>query len=197
MTVTVKVCGITNGRDAVAAVTAGVDALGFVFADSPRRVTAELAREIVASLPRRPRIVAVFRHPDDAWIREVVSVLAPDEVQAEPGGATPVGVPWIPVLHDGPDVEERAAELPVGRRVHLEGPGRGGRGVGVDRSRARTLAERFRLQLAGGLTPDNVGAAVREVRPAAVDVSSGVESEPGIKDADKVARFVRAARGEP
>jgi phosphoribosylanthranilate isomerase len=85
--------------------------------------------------------------------------------------------------------------LPEPLRVHLEGPGRGGRGVQPDWCRASELARANHLTLAGGLTPDNVAQAVRIVRPAGVDVSSGLESEPGCKDPRLIQAFVTAVRG--
>jgi phosphoribosylanthranilate isomerase len=96
------------------------------------------------------------------------------------------------VVHDGDDL---LARLPPGAgTLLLEAPGRGGRGVAPDWGRAAILAGRVRLVLAGGLTPENVGEAIRRVRPYGVDVASGVESAPGVKDRARMFRFVAAVR---
>jgi phosphoribosylanthranilate isomerase len=104
----------------------------------------------------------------------------------------------LPVFHDGPDVESQVDFFlqSIGRRsaVLLEASGRGGRGVAPDWNRAAIMANRLRLVLAGGLTTDNVGDAIQQVQPYAVDVSSGVESSTGIKDSARIAEFVRSVR---
>ena len=197
MRVRVKICGIVTPEAAAAAVQAGADAVGFVFADSPRRVDVERAGEIARSLPPFVTRVAVFRYPRPHEVADVVRRLRPDLVQAEPVAglreALVTGVAFLPVLHDGADLDRRAAELGQPALL-LEAAGRGGRGVAPDPERAARLARRFRLVLAGGLTPENVAAAIRRVRPFAVDVSSGVESAPAIKDPERIGRFVDEVR---
>ena len=128
--------------------------------------------------------------------RAAIEAIGPDLVQAEPSDdlerALDGRARLLPVLHDGPDL---LTHLPVGAAtVLLEAEGRGGRGVSPDRARAAALARRVRLVLAGGLTPENVGAAIAAVRPYAVDVSSGVESSPGVKDPRRIAAFIAAVR---
>jgi len=203
MRVRVKICGVRTSAAAVAACEAGVDAIGFVFAASPRRVGIDEALEIAAGVPAGVTRVAVFRHATVEDVREVVERFRPDLVQVEPDPALVArlgdDVPLLPVFHDGTGVAfeiERylaSARSGVGP-VHLEGAGRGGRGVVVDWDRAAVIARRAQLVLAGGLDPNNVAAAVRRVRPWGVDVSSGVESAPGVKDPAAVRRFVEAAR---
>lgn len=202
--VAVKICGVTEPDAVRAIVEAGAEAVGFVFAASPRRVTAGVAATLAADLPPSTARVAVFRHPTERELLDVLDEFPADLVQVEP---TPEvrkrlegsGVRLLPVLHDGPHVEERLARLvqeraEPGGPVLLEGPGRGGRGMRPDWSRAARLAERVPLVLAGGLTAENVEGAIRTVHPVAVDVSSGVESRPGRKDPGLIRGFVDAAR---
>jgi len=197
--VQVKICGIGTEEAALAADHAGASAVGFVFADSPRRVTPEEAARLAALLDPSIARVAVFRHPTAAEVARVLEAFPADVVQVESGpGATAgrdAGVRILPVLHDGPDLlaDLRSLESAFRDGILLEAPGRGGRGVRPDWNRAAKLAEHVPLVLAGGLTPENVGAAIRQVRPAAVDVSSGVESTPGRKDPDLILEFVRSA----
>jgi phosphoribosylanthranilate isomerase len=195
--VRVKICGITTAAGVRAAVEAGADAVGFVLADSPRRVALGAARELAAGLAPFVATVAVLRYPDPEEVREIVRVLRPDVVQSEPvpglAAALGPGVRLLPVLHEGPSLEREAAQCGAAALL-LEAAGRGGRGVAPDWERAARLAARVRLVLAGGLAPHNVVDAIRRVRPYAVDVSSGVESSPGVKDADLVREFVLAVR---
>jgi phosphoribosylanthranilate isomerase len=213
MCVRVKICGVTSAAAVDAAVDAGADAIGFVLAPSPRRLELDVAARLAARVPPSVARVAVLRHPDAATVRAACAALAPHLVQAEPGpGVTAAllaacGASFLPVLHDGPTLLRRrlpagagagagprgAAGVAVGA-ILLEARGRGGRGITPDWARAARLARRVRLVLAGGLTPENVGAAIRRVRPYAVDVSSGVERAPGVKDARLIRRFIAAVR---
>ena len=195
----VKICGIRTREAALAAAHCGASAVGFVFADSPRRVTPEEAERLAACLTPSVARVAVFRHPTEQEVTEVLDVFPADFIQMEPGpvaqAATGSGVRLLPVLHDGPGLLEQLSSLAPEHQslVLLEAPGRGGRGIRPDWSRAERLAERVPLVLAGGLTPENVTQAIRQVRPAAVDVSSGVESSPGHKDPRFIRQFIRIA----
>lgn len=188
MSLFVKICGITNAVSAETVVEAGADALGFVFAESPRRVTPEQAEFIAADLPAHVLRVAVFRHPSPDEVEAVLERFIPDLIQAD--HETLVRLPDIatlPVYRDG------VGSAPVGGRFLYEGPV-SGVGQVVHMDRAAGLARVGEMVLAGGLRPDNVAAAISKVRPSGVDVSSGVESSPGSKDNDLVQSFVAAAR---
>lgn len=202
MRIWVKICGVRSARDIEVAVGAGADAVGFVFAESPRRLGIVEARRLCQAVPRTVRRVAVLRYPEPALLREVAFQFVPDLIQVEPeslqhpmAGDSRI----LPVLHDGPDVEQELEELllrydhtaPV---VVFEAAGRGGRGRRPNWNRARRMARRVRLILAGGLTPDNVADAILTVRPFGVDVSSGVETTPGRKDPIKIRAFVSGVR---
>jgi phosphoribosylanthranilate isomerase len=201
--VRVKICGLVDAAAIESAVDAGADALGFVLAESPRRVSARQARELAAAVPTYVAKVAVLRKPDAREVERLLREMRPDALQLEAGcaAAVPFGLRYalVPVFHDHPGVVEEIAAWGRARRdqqrvAHLEGPGRGGRGVGVDRTRARAAARHCRLVIAGGLAPDNVADAIATVRPYAVDVSSGVESAPARKDPARIRAFIDAVR---
>jgi phosphoribosylanthranilate isomerase len=200
--VRVKICGVTTADCARAAADCGADAVGLVFAPSPRQVTVERALEIVCGLPPFVTRVAVLRHPRPSRVVEVVRGFRPDLLQCEPGpgvaATLDAGTPLLPVFHDAAEIVAAvgAHRATNGKTptVLLEGPGRGGRGVRPDWARAAELARRVPLVLAGGLGPDNVGEAIRRIRPVAVDVSSGIESRPGVKDPRMIERFVAEVR---
>jgi phosphoribosylanthranilate isomerase len=193
MTLWVKVCGLTTPTAVAAAIDADVDAVGFVFAESKRRVTplraAELARDVPAHIAR----VAVMLHPSQQELDEVWSVFRPDVLQTdiEDLGSLriPDGLKVVPVVRAGAGLPD---ELPT--RLLFEGPV-SGTGSTTDWSAAAQLASRTQLILAGGLKPANVAAAIAASRPFGVDVSSGVEAAPGLKDPAKIHEFVRNARG--
>ncbi len=186
----VKVCGLTTPEAVRAAVDAGVDAVGFVLARSPRQVDLETAARLCEEVPPFVTRVAVAR-----WPAPALGALPVEVVQLYP----PLGAPapelggrrYLPAFCDAPDLLERVAEAPPGP-VLLDG---GVAGSGEAGDWARIAAVTRRVVLAGGLGPDNVAAAIRAVRPAAVDVSSGVESAPGVKDPGRIRAFVQAVRG--
>ena len=198
----IKICGVNTAASVLAVGEAGADAAGFVFADSPRRVSPEQAAELAALLPPHVDRVAVFHHPSAADITEALSVFPADIVQCEPTdevrrAAAAVGARLLPVLHDGPELDARARvvrETGDGPAAIFEAAGKGGRGQRPDWERAARLARRIPLVLAGGLGPGNVADAIDEVRPFGVDVSSGVEETRGHKDPVRIAAFVQAAR---
>jgi phosphoribosylanthranilate isomerase len=146
--------------------------------------------------------VAVFRHPSAASVSDVLRHFQPDVVQTEPSvDVTDVigtSARLLPVFHDSQDLAQRVASYTTDRApgdaVLLEAPGRGGRGEPPSWERAADVARITPLVLAGGLAPHNVVDAILKVRPHAVDVSSGVESKPGIKDPGLIAQFIEAAR---
>lgn len=192
----IKICGITDGRSAAAATKAGADAIGFVFADSPRRLDPREASRIAADLPSRIGRVAVFRLPRLDEVRRVLDIFSGVIVQAEPDAdlVAELGVRFLPVLHDGDDLENEVEAIPSGMPVLLEAAGCGGQGKQPDWSRASLLARQRRIMLAGGLRVDNVLEAIRVVQPWGVDVSSGVETSPGVKSSELIAAFVRTVR---
>lgn len=189
----VKICGLTDEAAVKAAVAAGADALGFVFADSVRRVTPARAAELAGAVPAHVLRVAVMLHPSPAEWDEVSSVFRPQVLQTDAADFDALKVPedvvrW-PVLREGAFTDR--GTLP---EVFVYEGRTSGRGRTVDWRRAAPYAKRGRMILAGGLTPDNVAAAIREAGPWGVDVSSAVESAPGRKDPDKIAAFITAAR---
>ncbi|MGQ9586367.1 MAG: phosphoribosylanthranilate isomerase [Anaerolineae bacterium] len=199
----IKVCGITTLADAQAAVDCGVRTLGFVFhPKSPRAVTPREAREIIRYLPPGVACVGVFVDQPANRVRVVVEACGLTAVQGHGAEAdawlSAVGVPAIKALRvrSAADLVQLAL-YPSAAALLLDAwspRAAGGTGERWDWSLAASLPPLKKpLILAGGLTPDNVAAAIRQVRPAAVDVSSGVEAAPGRKDPDKVRRFVAAA----
>ncbi len=194
----IKICGITNADDARAALAAGADAIGLVFAASPRRVGPEQARRIARSVPPLATVVGVFR---DAPPDEIADVLArvPLDVLQLHGDEPPRQCAALPrrvvkrfriLKTDTPDTLR--AQLAAYRvSAALLDPGAGD-GQPFDWTLARELPGP--VMLAGGLCAENVGDAIRTARPYAVDVCSGVEREPGRKDHDKMRAFVEAVR---
>lgn len=202
--VRIKFCGITRVEDARTAVALGVDAVGLVLTRrSPRCVAALQAREIRRALPPFVAAVALFMDDEPGFIADAVATVQPDLLQFH-GGETQdeclrYEVPYVKAIAMGgsdPIRELREHTAAVGFVFDAHAPGApGGGGHAFDWSRIpRDIPLRdtpFSPILAGGLTCDNVGSAIRAVRPYAVDVSSGIESAPGIKDAEKMRRFVQ------
>jgi phosphoribosylanthranilate isomerase len=206
----IKICATTSVEDGLAAIAAGADALGFVFAPSKRQVTAEQARAIIAGLPAGVERVGVFQNETAARIRETVTHAGLTAVQLH-GEETPelvgelfsrgpreprIGVIKSIVVRD--DFQERFAALcrnHAGMDSMLLDSG-GGSGRTFDWQAVRPLLQSsgMRLIIAGGLTPENVGEAIRTFSPWGVDVVTGVEREPGRKDPEKLKAFVAAVR---
>jgi phosphoribosylanthranilate isomerase len=195
-----KICGMTRVGDALHAVGAGATAIGFVFwKGSPRYIEPERAGEIAAALPPSVKTVGVFVNEPVDSIRETARVARLRMVQLH-GDEPPAYVDQIeqPVIRavSLETVEETAWTWPAETMLLLDSTDRsrsGGRGS-VDWPRAALITRHRRVVLAGGLTPDNIEAAITTVRPIGVDVASGVESAPGVKDLDKVTRFLANAR---
>ena len=187
----VKICGITRPEDARAAVEAGADAVGVVMAsDSPRSCGIEEARAVFAVVP--PGVLrVVVSHTDSAEGLAACLAAGPDAVQlSEPLAVPPsAGVAVIRVVGPGDPVPGACAMVIVDASH--------GRGRPYDAAYARKVAagSPVPVLLAGGLSPENVGAAVREGRPFGVDVASAVEAAPGVKDHARIRAFVRAAKG--
>jgi phosphoribosylanthranilate isomerase len=201
----VKVCGITSAGDAHAAVAAGADALGFVFwPRSPRAVSPAQAAAIARELPSGVATVGVFVEEDKDALARVADNVGLDLLQLvgpePPEAFADLPRPALKVLRVSPEFRAEDALPFAGRAAGVlldthRGESPGGTGLAFDWSRALGLRERLPfLVLAGGLTPDNVARAVAQVRPHAVDVSSGVEASPGRKDTRKLQAFLEAAR---
>ena len=200
----VKICGLTNLEDALLAVDCGASALGFVFADSPRRISPDQAREIVRGLPPFVATVGVFVDERPSRVAEIAAQVGLAAVQlhgAEPPSALAQLGQWrvIKALHPrkAADLEQLAGYSTASAfLLDTYRPERaGGTGEAFDWTLARKAKDFGRpLILAGGLTVENVSEAIALVRPFAVDVCTGVEARPGRKDRDKVARFIAAAR---
>jgi phosphoribosylanthranilate isomerase len=198
----VKICGLTRQEDVLAAIKFGADYLGFVlWPGSPRATTLDLFRSIRVKL-RGQEAVGVFVNP------------SADEVRA----AADEGIRFAQIHGEVPDWDDDPPNVAIVRAVHLavNGPGfepyipddtegfilldardpvkHGGTGQTIDWTRAAAIARTRPLFLAGGLTPDNVKQAIATVKPMTVDVASGVESAPGIKDHDKLRRFIERAK---
>ncbi len=197
-----KICGITNIEDARHASACGADALGFVFyPGSPRFVDPDQARRIIAELPPMLTTVGLFVNQSPARIREMVEFCGLNTVQLH-GEEEPDQCSYPPCrvikalrLKDGMDESVFAAYRVSALLLDAYVPDKfGGTGKCCDWNRAAAIASRHRVILAGGLNPENVTDAVRQVRPYGVDVSSGVEKRPGQKDPEKVATFIRMAR---
>lgn len=200
----VKICGLTSVEDAVAAVEAGADAVGFVlYKESPRCISVDQAQEIIRHLPPFVTTVGLFVNQPTHWVRVMADRCGVDTFQFQ-GDETPEycegfsqrAIKAIRV-RDGTSFN-RMAEYRVRAFVldaYREGE-YGGTGQTFDWDLAVTAKAHGRIILAGGLTPDNVADAIRRVRPFAVDVSSGVEgSVRGVKDHGKIRAFIQAAKG--
>ena len=188
----VKICGLRTHQAVVAAVSAGADALGFVFSPSPRRIDPAKARDLCDGLPPEVIRVAVMRQPLAEEWAEVRSVFQPDWLQTDNadfdalklGGCEP-----LPVFRTG--ITSTETEWPpriLFERAHI------GSGKNADWKEAARIAATTQMILAGGLDSDNLVSAIRTVKPWGVDVSSGVEFSRGIKALDKIRAFVARAR---
>ena len=191
--VRVKICGVTTRAALDAAVDAGADAVGFVMSPSPRQIDPEAAADLIARLPPWVASVVVTRHPPAGFAAEVLSRLSPDWWQTDladvDGQAVPPGTRVLPVIREG----EATPAMPPA--FVYEGA-RSGQGQTVDWQIAAGLARQGHMVLAGGLTVHNVAQAIRSVQPWAVDVSSGVERERGLKDPDLIHQFLANVQAE-
>jgi phosphoribosylanthranilate isomerase len=213
----VKICGTTNLQDALTAVDAGADAVGFVFYEkSPRNISVEAAREIVQKLPQRVEKVGVFVDLESEQIREVVlragltAVQLHGERSAEsvgrdlPSSPNSVGVSKvISVIHGEALKDDLLFGVTISNMFAIlldsrSNEAMGGTGTTFDWEATQGAVQHMSLTVpvivAGGLTPMNVGGAIRMFQPFGVDVASGVEARPGKKDPKKVRAFVSAVR---
>ncbi len=188
----IKICGMTSADAVAAAAEAKVDAIGFVFAPSPRQVTPGQAAQLAALAPAGMLRIAVTQHPLQMKVDEICRILKPDYLQTDVEDLRELRIPShvrvLPVVRFG-----RKTPNPLPARMLFEGP-TSGIGELADWGRAAELAHQTELILAGGLSTQNVAEAINAVRPFGVDVSSGVEQTPGIKDPARIYEFVRAAR---
>lgn len=194
----VKICGLSTEEHVRVAVEAGADAVGFVFADSVRKVAPAHAAAISKSVPDTVKKVAVMLHPSAEELRSVLEEFEPDILQADVGGLAGLDIPkhiecW-PVLRESSTITSFiVAVLQSSENFLFEGP-RSGSGETVDWDVAAKVAAQGEMILAGGLGVDNVGEAIETVRPFGVDVSSGVENAPGQKDPELIRKFIGAAK---
>lgn len=195
MHIVVKICGLTTVDTVKCAVEAGADAIGFVFAESPRQVTVAQANDLSNAIPPGITRVAVMHHPTTMQWEEVVKVFRPDWLQTDAEDFANIELSesiWrIPVYRDIVDLDLAA----IGKeKLALFEAATSGAGERADWNTAARLSMTSRIILAGGLDPDNVGEAIRHVQPWGVDVSSGVEHGRGQKDPGRITAFVQAVR---
>jgi phosphoribosylanthranilate isomerase len=195
----IKVCGLTRAQDVVVAVEHGATALGFIFwPQSPRYVSPDVAATLIRDVPDSVRTVGVFVNESVEAIERVAATTGIDLVQLHgdepPSYATELSYPVLRAMNVN---DVHATGWPAETMLLLDAADperRGGTGRCVDWDRAAAIARERTVILAGGLTPDNVEAAIRHVAPMGVDVSSGVEDSPGVKNAARVACFLERAR---
>jgi phosphoribosylanthranilate isomerase len=209
----IKICGITRHEDLTCAVTAGADAVGFVFHPSSKRfVSAERAAQLVHALPAFVSSVALFVNPERQVVQEVIETMQPTLLQfhgeESPEFCASFSTPYIKAFRVGAPKMDTAQSLSESCLQFSEAsawlfdsytPAYGGSGHTFDHALLSGLlalepAQRAPLILSGGLNAQTLLAPVHHIRPWAVDVSSGVESEPGIKSAPRIVEFVAAVK---
>ncbi|MHC4780549.1 MAG: phosphoribosylanthranilate isomerase [Planctomycetota bacterium] len=197
----IKICGITSVRDGIDAELAGAHAVGFVFAPSSRRVSEKQAREISRALSHGTTRVGVFVDAPPNRVRRIAASVPLDLVQLHGNEsrsyARNLGVPWLKAFRAGDgdtlDHIQHFGSQPFLLDAYVPGF-RGGSGAVADLDLAGLAARLGPMVIAGGLHGANVAHVLERVRPVAVDVSSGVERAPGVKDVDKMALFVREVK---
>jgi phosphoribosylanthranilate isomerase len=200
-----KVCGITTPEDALAAASSGADAIGLVFAESPRKVSVEEAREIAAALPEGVLKVGVFVNEEPEEVLRIAREVGLDYAQLH-GDETPETVTFL--REGGVKVMKALRVRDEGSLAAMEGYGadlvmldawsekaRGGTGERFDWALAKSLRGRGNIVVSGGLSPENVREAISFFEPYGVDASSSLEEAPGKKNEERVRRFVSAAKG--
>ncbi|MUK87933.1 phosphoribosylanthranilate isomerase [Ornithinibacillus sp. L9] len=199
----VKICGVKDSETVQGAVAAGVDYLGFMFAESKRKISMETAKELAAYVPKYVQKVGVFVNPTLDEVLSVMENVGLDMVQLH-GDETPefCNMIPVPVIKAFPIRSAEDIHRPKTYEVDyylFDSPGgkyRGGSGMTFDWGLLAGIEiPREKVIVAGGLTPNNILAAKREINPAIVDVSSGVETD-GVKDKEKIRAFIRAAKNE-
>ena len=192
----IKICGLTTQESVDVAVQSGADLIGFVFAKtSPRCISPEQARQLSEPIPEQVKTIAVMLHPSDAEVQEVFDKFPADYLQTDaedfaflnlPEGCRPLKVYRDLPGFDPSDIDPDVLSLFEGKNS--------GAGELVNTSLAIEAANHAPIILAGGLNPKNVASLLEAVQPQGVDVSSGVESEPGIKDIQKIRDFIKIVR---
>lgn len=201
--VRIKICGITNTQDALAAAELGADAVGFVFAPSPRQVSPEKARDIIMALPPLVQAVGVFVDEDPEKVASVAEFCRLDLLQFH--GKEPASycarfgrrvIKAVRVQNRGglKGCSEYSSIVDALLLDTYVSGRSGGTGLAFDWNLALEAKKYGRIMLAGGLNPDNIAAAISAARPYAVDASSGLEQEPGVKDHEKMAQFIQTVR---
>jgi len=194
----IKICGTTSAEDALLSVSLGAHALGFIFAESKRKVDVETAGEIISQLPDSVMAIGVFRNESVDRIIEVVNRAGLTGVQLhgnegpEVAAALRASVPFLIQVFTADDTRLSSVDDYNVDAILLDSPTPGS-GQAFDWSRIAGLSERHRLILAGGLNPENVAEAVERVRPWGVDMVSGVEKSAGRKDPHALGTFLSAA----
>lgn len=207
----VKICGLKTTESIDAAIAAGADYVGFVFfPPSPRNISVAEARPLAAHVAGRAKVVALMVDPDDALVMEVAGAIKPDLIQLH-GSETPARTAAIAELSGIAVMKAVKVETKADAGLALDyaevcelilfdakapkgAPLPGGNGVPFDWHALEEVSARVDYMLSGGLTPENVAEAIRLTGAPAVDVSSGVESAPGIKDAARIRAFIEAAK---
>ena len=199
--VRIKICGLTRVEYVTSAIDAGADAIGFVFTESPRRISAETAIGLVNRVPRGVLRVGLFLNQDRSEFGQVINSVPLDVLQFH-GSETErecdtFGLPWLKAvaMENAGSAKQAERDFPNAMGLLLDSHAsgkRGGSGKVFDWSLSRPVSKP--VWLAGGLNTGNVAQAIRMVRPFAVDVSSGVEVSPGIKDATRMMAFINAVR---
>ena len=191
MSVFVKICGLSKADDVHAAIEAGADAIGFVFAKSVRQITAAQAAAISAAVPAHIKRVAVMLHPANEEWQAVLREFLPNALQTDAEDFALLDVPHS--VEQWPVFREGGLEPDTSGTYVYEGH-KSGQGVSVDWSLAAEFARDGNMILAGGLAVQNIAEAIATVRPFGVDVSSAVESAPGQKDEQLIKNFLSAVR---
>jgi len=195
----VKICGITNTQDALNAVACGADALGFLFTESPRKISQKSVREIVEQLPANILTIGVFRDQDSRYVIDTVreAGLIGAQLHGQESSAqvakVMAEVNWVAKSVIAGSAEASSASN-YGTEIILVDSANPGTGTSYDLDLIQQIPTSIRLILSGGLTVMNVSESIRAVSPWGVDVSSGVEASPGIKDKIKMREFITNAR---
>ncbi len=192
----IKICGLTNQESVDVAVQSGADLIGFVFAKkSPRYISPELASQLSGSIPAQVKTTAVMLHPSNTEAQEVFDRFLPDYLQTDAKDFESLNLPEgchpLKVYRDRPQLHFN--EIDPNKLSLLEGQNSGA-GELVNTDRAAEVAHHAPVILAGGLNPGNVVSILKTVQPKGVDVSSGVESELGVKDVQKIRDFINIVR---